>query len=322
MRRWAGTYIAAAILVASPFGAEAQGPTFRSVTELVNLNVTVVDANAQHVAGLTADQFHVFEDGVPQTVQFFAPGDLPLDVVILLDTSASMTGSMQFVQQAATRFARALRQTDRATVMGISNGLRVLQPLTGDIDAVEQAIRGTKAAGRTPLYSSLYTALKELEKLRGDQKTPRRQAIVVLSDGQDTASGFAFDDLLNEVRRSTVPIYAIAPRPSKTIKAQREAIFGESTHTQDFELRKLAAETGARAFFPVAVHELSGVYDDIANELAHQYSIGYQSSNQARDGEFRRIALKVDAPGVKWRTRAGYLAEHSATRTGDVDDQR
>ncbi|HXG88671.1 MAG TPA: hypothetical protein VNJ02_10075 [Vicinamibacterales bacterium] len=96
------------------------------MTELVNLNVTVFNQAAQHVAGLTQDQFQVFEDGVPQSVQFFAPGDLPLDVVVLLDTSASMAGAMPLVQQAATRFAHALRPVDRATVMGISNGLRIL----------------------------------------------------------------------------------------------------------------------------------------------------------------------------------------------------
>jgi Ca-activated chloride channel homolog len=310
MARSAGIFIAVALLLGwQSSGVEAQGPTFRSSTELVSLNVTVLGANQQHVAGLSADQFQVFEDGVPQTLQFFAPGDLPLDVVILLDTSASMTGSMTLIQQAASRFARALRQTDRATVMGISSGLRVLTPMTGDMDAVLEAIRSAKAAGRTPLYASLYTALKELEKIRRGQTEPRRQAVVVLSDGQDTASGFGFEELLESVRRSGVPIYTIAPRPSKTVKAQREAIFGESTHTQDFELRQLAAETGARAFFPVAVHELTGVYEDIANELAHQYSLGYQSTNVDRNGTFRRIALKIAVPGVKWRTRTGYVAE-------------
>jgi len=89
-------------------------------------------------------------------------------------------------------------------------------------------------------------------------------------------------------------------------------VFGESSHEQDFELRKLAQETGGRAFFPEAMHELSAVYGNIADELAHQYSIGYQSTNVARDGAFRRIALRVAVPGVQWRTRLGYLAEQAA----------
>ena len=113
-----------------------------------------------------------------------------------------------------------------------------------------------------------------------------------------------------------MPIYTIAPRPSQTIKAQREAVFGETTHEQDFELRKLAMETGARAYFPVSLHELSGVYDDIADELANQYSLGYQSSNAKLDGSFRHIALRVTAPGVKWRTRSGYLAPRETAAVG------
>lgn len=292
--------------------AVAQGPTFKSSTELVNLNVTVLGPDSKYVLGLNETQFEVFEDGVRQDLKFFAPADMPLDVVILLDTSASMSGSMPLVQEAATRFVTALRAEDRATVMGISSGLRVLQSLTDDKTLLTQAIRAAAARGRTPLYASIYTALHELEKVRRANTTPRRQAIVVLSDGQDTASGFGFAELMSTVRRQAVPIYAVAPRPSKAVRAQREAIFGEFSLEQDFELRKLAAETGARAFFPVALQELAGVYDDIANELAHQYSIGYQSNNGKSDGSFRQISLRVAVPGAKWRTRAGYQAEGAA----------
>ncbi len=110
------------------------------------------------------------------------------------------------------------------------------------------------------------------------------------------------------MRRQGVPIYTIAPRPTPTIKAHREAVFGENTREQDFELRRLAAETGGREFFPVVLQELAGVYQNIANELGHQCSLGYESSNVQLDGGFRRIGLRIGAPGVTWRTRAGYLA--------------
>jgi Ca-activated chloride channel homolog len=308
MKRRALTGFALGFVAVTQWIAGAQQPTYRSATELVNLNVTVVGLDAQPVAGLTQDQFEVFEDGVRQDLKFFAPGEMPLDVAVLLDASASMAGSLGLVQSAAIRFTQALGAEDRASIMGISSGLRILQTFTGDKAALVAAIRTTTAAGKTPLYASIYTALRELEKERRNQEPARRQAIVVLSDGQDTASGFSFDDLMGAVNKQAVPIYTIAPRPSATIKAQREAVFGENTHEQDFELRKLAAQTGARAFFPAALHELTGVYDAIANELAHQYSLGYHSSNPALDGEFRRIALRVHAPGVRWRTRAGYTA--------------
>jgi VWFA-related protein len=246
---------------------------------------------------------------VRQSLTFFASGELPIDVVLLLDSSSSMAESMPLVQSAACRFVSTLRGADRAAVMSISSGLRVQHGFSSDHESLTRAIESTRAAGKTPLYSSIYTALRELEKVRRSYETPRRQAIVVLSDGQDTASGFGFNELLDSVRRQAVPIYTIAPRPPATVREQREAIFGESTMKQDFELRRIALETGGRAFFPVKLHELSGVYADIASELAHQYSLGYQSTNLTHDGAFRRIALRIVAPGVTWRARSGYLAE-------------
>jgi Ca-activated chloride channel family protein len=182
--------LAAAVTLVSMWHthAGAQQPTYRSATELVSLSVSVIDHSLRPVAGLAADQFQVFEDGVRQEVKFFSPGELPLDVIVLLDTSASMTGSMDLVQQAAMRFARSLRASDRAAVMGISGGLRILQDFTTDRAVIEQAIKSTRPAGKTPLYASIYTALNELAKDRRHSDAARRQSIVVLSDGQDTYS--------------------------------------------------------------------------------------------------------------------------------------
>jgi Ca-activated chloride channel family protein len=302
---WVAGLLVVPLFVAAPTGAQA--PSFRTLTALVTLNVTVVGPDARPVAGLTEEQFEVFEDGVRQEVQFFAPGDLPLDVAILLDTSGSMGSSLGLVQAAAVRFIQALGQDDRASVMRIAAGCAscTALPLTRTRSRAPSAIPGLQAA---PRYPRRFIPACASLKLRDAYDTPRRQAMVVLSDGQDTASGFGFDELIDSVRRQSVPIYTIAPRPSRTIMAQREMIFGETTREQDFELRRLAAETGARAFFPVVLDELAGLYHDIANELAQQYSLGYESSNPTGAGGFRRISLRIAAPGVHWRTRAGYLA--------------
>jgi Ca-activated chloride channel family protein len=318
MNGWVPFTTALGVVLTAQLVTEAQQPTYRATTELVSLSVTVVDQRSEPVAGLTRDQFEVFENGVRQEVKFFAPGEMALDVAILLDASGSMAATMPLVQTAAIRLVNALRQDDRAAVMAISGGLRLIQAFTADKETIAAAIQGTSAAGRTPLYSAIYTALEELKKERRGYSAPRRQAIVMLSDGHDTASGFGFDELREEVRRQAVPIYTIAPRPTSTIKAQREMAFGESTHVQDFELRTLAAESGARAFFPVALHELADVYDDIAKELAFQYSLGYQPSHAGGEGEFRRVALRVAAPGVRWRTRTGYIAAPEAAAVNEL----
>jgi Ca-activated chloride channel family protein len=306
MARWMNLAVAGAFVV---FGgpALAQQPTFRGGIELVMLNVTVTGPKANPVPGLKEGQFQVFEDGIAQKLAFFDPGELPVDVIVLIDASSSMTGSMGFIQQAASRFVHALRPVDRVAVAAISNGLRIIQPFTSDHAVLDAAIRSTRPRGRTPLYASLYTALDELARLRRATPAPRRQAIVMLSDGRDTASPFGFDELLPTVRRHAVPIYAITPRAPESVRALHEAAFGETTVEQDYELRALASETGGRAFFPTALRDLAGVYEAIARELAHQYSLGYHSSNPAPGG-FRRIALRVLAPNVTWRTRAGYVA--------------
>ncbi len=116
-----------------------------------------------------------------------------------------------------------------------------------------------------------------------------------------------------------MPIYTIAPRPRPNLKIVRERLYGEST--ADFELKKLASETGGRSFFPVNLVELTGVYEDIAEELAHQVLTGYHSTNTARTVTFHRIAVRVDRPGLTWRTRTGYLADGEGISAGAEYDR-
>jgi Ca-activated chloride channel family protein len=308
MTRWKQVFAVGVAFLVLHGVVQAQRPAFRSGTDLVNLNVTVTGADKRHVAGLAPNQFEVLEDGVPQTVQYFAAGETPLDIVLVLDTSGSMRDSLPLVQAAARRFVAALRPGDRVGVMSVASGLRVVQPLTADTASVLSAIASTRARGETRLYTSLYIALTELAKGRMLDPTPRRQAMVLLSDGQDTTSAMSYNDLLVEVRRHGVPIYPIAPRLPKELRKMREVAFGESTTAQDFELRTIAADTGARAFFPVTLQDLAGIYESIADELANQYSLGYESTNHSNAG-FRRIALRIHTPGVTWRTRTGYIAD-------------
>ena len=296
----------AILFSSSAFG---QHQVFRAETSLVSVNVTVTDANAHHVPGLTADQFKVFEDGVPQEVEFFSAGEMPLDVAVLLDTSLSMTSQLPMVEQAATRLIRALRPDDRAVVLGISGGLRVLQPLTSDPNALIRAVENNKPSGNTPLFVSIYSTLSMLAKdAASRQGPPRRQALVVFSDGWNTRSGFDFTELLDVVRRYAIPIYAIAPRSYKSPRTEHQEALDRAEQSVNFELRKLATETGGRAFFPSDARQLASMYDDIAKELANQYSIGYQSTNTAEVNDYRQLTVQVHAKGVTSRARAGYIA--------------
>ena len=281
------------------------GSVFRTGVDLVALNVVVTDGDQKFVSGLSIDDFAVYEDGVQQELSFFASKDVPLDLALLLDTSASMTDKMQTMQDAAVGFASTLRSGDRVSIVDIKDSVKVLHALDDDVQGADAAIRRTTARGGTALYNGLYTALKDMVKQRRQNGEVRRQAIAVLSDGDDTASLVAFDDVMDVAKQAGIAIYTIT---LKSRYARNGANSGSRYFSQsEFAMKALAQETGARSFFPVSITELAGVYRTIADELATQYALGYTSKNPKRDGAFRRVVVRIaDHPGARTRTRSGY----------------
>jgi Ca-activated chloride channel family protein len=298
----------------SPATTPAPAATFRSGVDLVALNVVVTDSAQKYVTGLAPTDFAVYEDGVRQDVSFFGASGVPLDLAILLDTSASMTGKMGIVQQAASGFLATLRPGDRAMIVDIKDATKVLFPLGDDFGGARAAIMTTVPQGGTALYNGAYLTLKELVKQRRANTEVRRQAIVVLTDGDDTASLISYDDLMDLAKQSGIAIYTITLR-SKFLVTQATQR-GHSYFSQsEYGMKALAQETGARSFFPTDVSELHGIYSAIAEELATQYALGYSSKNPKVDGAYRRVIVRVtDRPGAQTRTRAGYLAAR-VTRT-------
>lgn len=291
----------------------AQSPVFRSGTNMVALNVTVLDPRQQYVAGLTQGDFAVFEDGVQQQVRFFEAQDIPVDLIVLIDTSSSMRDKMDAVHEAAVGFLKTLKTEDRGAVVAFSDGVEVLQTLTPDHRALEAAIRATTAHGSTSLHNALYVALKQFGRPAGGATELRRQAIAVLSDGEDTSSLITFDDVLQLARKSGVTIYTIGLQ-SKAAGARGSSSLSRTFSTADYSMKSLAQETGAQAFFPQHVGELKSVYATIAQELASQYAMAYSPANGRTDGRFRRIVVQVTArPELRLRTRAGYTAEAGRT---------
>lgn len=303
-----GSAATAATAPTTPTAAPQPTATFRSTVDIVALNVVVTDGDQKYVSGLTSSDFAVFEDGIQQDVSFFGASNVPLDLAILLDTSASMTGKMQLVQQAAIGFLETLRAGDRAIIVDIKDATKIMYPLGADLEAAKKAILATAPRGGTALYNGTYLTLKEMVKERRATSEVRRQALVVLSDGDDTASLVSYDDLMDLAKQSGIAIYTITMR-SKYLVTQA-ATRGHSYFSQsEFGMKALAQETGARSFFPTQLSELSGVYASIAEELATQYAIGYSSKNPKLDGAYRRVIVRIAAkPGIRTRTRAGYTA--------------
>jgi Ca-activated chloride channel homolog len=289
---------------------DIQPPTFRSGASLVSLNVTVMDGGARYVTGLQSGDFAVYEDGVRQNVRFFESSAVPVDLFVLLDTSASMTDRMDVVHEAAIGFLRTLRGGDRGAVVAFSDSVSVVQPLTDDRALLEKAIASTRAHGATALNNAIYIALKQFGQQTSQDGAVRRQAIAVLSDGEDTSSLVSFDDVLSLARKMGVNIYTVSLQSKyaglRQAQEGNRRYFSES----DYSMKMLARETGAQSFFPSLLTELKGVYAAIAAELANQYSIGYVPANGRSDGRFRRVIVQVTTrPELKPRTRLGYTAD-------------
>ena len=293
--------IAATLVV--PATLSAQKTVFKSAVEMVPLTVTVTDTKGKYVSGLAGSDFEVFEDGVRQDVSFFTRDPVPLSVALLIDCSASMTEKLPVAQEAASRFVAALRPEDLGQVVQFNDRLTVLQDFTESHAALDKAIRSTQASGTTVLYTALYVSLKQLAR-QANPDAPRRRAIVLLTDGEDTASVVADEQVLELARQTDVGIYIISLRPDRPLERQGQA-FGEASHF----VASLARDTGGEVYVPSALSELNNVYGRVADELRSQYTLGYVSSNVRRDGKWRRIVVRTPIHAdLQVRHRVGYYA--------------
>jgi Ca-activated chloride channel homolog len=290
----------AAAAVAAQAPAPVQ-PSFRSGVELVSLNVTVMEAS-HYVTDLEQSDFDVFEDGMKQEVTFFNKTNLPVALALLLDTSASMDTKLPTAQEAAIGFARRLRPQDLAEVIDFDNRVTVLQNFTNAAQELETAIRRTSPGGSTALYNAVYIALKDLKKVVAKNADEiRRQAIVVLSDGEDTSSLLPFEEVLDLAKRSETAIYTIGLRDNEAGNGSK--LFKEA----EFVLRQFSQQTGGRSFFPNQLAELNGIYGQISDELSSQYTVGYTSKNPKRDGAWRKVVVRTTRPNTATRTKQGYF---------------
>jgi Ca-activated chloride channel family protein len=282
-------------------------PTFAVGVEVVSLNLVVTDTSGRQVPGLSPDDITLLEDGVPQPITIFAQEEWPIRLQVLLDGSASMGVALPVAKRAATRLLRTLRPGDEAEVAQFNRSLRVLQESTGDVAALERAIEQVEAGGETALYNALYVALKEQTRHASGDELNRR-AIVVLSDGEDTASMVDDEQLIELARRAGVVIYTIG-------LLTRPAAGQPAPSVPTYVLTALARETGGRAFFPRSLGELDGTYDRIATELRTLYGVGYVPLNLRADGGWRRISIRTRLANLLVRHRTGYFAPDGDTRS-------
>jgi Ca-activated chloride channel family protein len=276
---------------------------FRAGIDVVSLNVAVTSSDQRYVSDLTQGEFTVLENGVPQPIRYFAKTGGPLSIALLLDTSASMKDALPMAQDAAIEFIRQVGDGDVVSIVQFETRVEISQALTGDIRALERAIRGIEIGGATSLYNALYMAIEELDTPNaGDSgAAPRRPVIIVLSDGEDTSSAIKFDQVLDRALRSDTIIYGVGLGLGRQPSSRTDEEGGERI------LRRLTQQTGGRAFFTDDSTDLAVFYRRIRAELANQYSLAYEAP-APHDGKWRRLEVRVSRPHTTTRTRSGYFA--------------
>lgn len=261
---------------------------FSSGVNLVEVYVTVTDAEGRLITDLDRDDFRVLEDGTEQEVSTFVAGEFPLSVALALDRSWSMAGErLALAKSAAHTFLGALRPDDRAMLVAVGSQLEMIAGLETSLEAKHQALRTLDPWGSTSLHDAIVASIAFIEPVGG------RRALVILSDGVDRYSRATASDVLTRAREADVLVYPVA------LGEARSELFAE-----------LAVLTGGRSFHLRDPRRLEPTFASIADELRHQYLLGYTPSRPIGSGEpeWRAIDVDVDRPGVRVRARDGYMA--------------
>lgn len=265
----------------------------------VNLLFTVTDKRGRFITDLTKDDFEIFEGKNKQKIiEFTAETDLPLRLAIVIDTSNSIRDRFRFQQQAALEFLRSSMRSakDKAIVVGFDMLPNLAADLTDDMAKLESAVRDLRPGGGTSLYDAI--AFASRDKLSQDQPRHKfRRAIILLSDGDDNNSKYTRDQALEMAHKAEVVIYTISTNISRT----------ESDG--DKVLKYYAQETGGLAFFPFKVEDLAQSFENIANEIRHQYSLYYSPEPLRTDGQYHEVEVKVrNRKDMVVRAKKGYYA--------------
>jgi Ca-activated chloride channel homolog len=287
-----------------------KGYTVGVNVDLVLMYTSVFDKNGQFVGSLKKDNFKVYEDGVEQQIASFAQEDVPVSLGILLDLSGSMRSKIDQVNRAALAFIRASNPQDQVFLIGFNEEANLLQDFTSDIDEITDTLENIVVMGGTALYDAIYLGVQKAHTGKKSKK-----AIVVITDGEDRDSFYKLDEIVAIVQESDVQVFCIGflnAVPEKSIFGRWSKSVPEKAHDA---LMRVAEETGGKAYFLDKVTDIHPIVAEIASELRNQYSIGYFSSNGARDGSWRRVNIDLDKKIVSSshiRYRRGYYAPKSA----------
>jgi VWFA-related protein len=281
--------------------AASEGNDTRIIVDVTRVNVlfTVTDKKGHFITDLAKNDFQVLENKKPQNImEFTAESDLPLRLAILVDTSNSVRDRFRFIQEAAIEFiSSTLRpRQDKAMVVSFDTSAELVADLNDDTEKLTRLIHDLRPGGGTALYDAIFYGCRD--KLGADQPRHKfRRAMILLSDGDDNESATTREQALEMAQKSDVVIYTISTNITR-IETEGDKV-----------LKYLAAETGGQAFFPFKVEDLSQSFENIANELRHQYNLYYRPQPMKTDGTYQAITLRVkDRKDLVVRARKGYYS--------------
>jgi len=285
---------AAAAAVAMSGGLIAQQPTFKAGTQVVSIFATVTDPQKRLVSGLTQDDFLVFDNEKPQPLVYFDNSIRPINVVVMLDTSGSMTLSIELLKQAAEQFLIRLLPDDKARVGAFNDKIQINARWSNDRDQLITDTKNLDFGNGTRLWDAVGAALDELKAIDG------RKVILVFTDGDDTESRLRLGAVMDRARAEEVMIYAIGLESIYFNGQQRVRT------KPDGGLRKIADETGGGYFELTKASELAPTFTKVAQELHSQYVIGF--TPMVLDNKVHKLAVKMKQPGMTAQARRSYLA--------------
>jgi VWFA-related protein len=276
---------------------------------LVQLPVSVLDKNGAPVHGLRKEHFQVFEDNSIQEISLFRQEDVPASVGLVIDNSGSMVNKQNRVIDAALSFVRGSNPEDETFIVRFDDTAYLEQDYTDNVGDLMKVLHSRESRGKTALYDAIYLSAEYLDDSRND-----KHALLLISDGEDNASKYRLNEVLQQLQRSKAAVYVIGLLDER---GGRGRFFRRSLAKKAKEvLTEFAEISGGRAYFPKNVKEMGAIGREIARDLRSHYTIGYTPSNRNLDGSWRNVRVRLNPPKnlpkVTLRTKQGYYAPRSA----------
>ena len=294
-------------------GTKQGGFQVKVKVNMVTVPVTVRKPEGGFIKELPQDAFRIYEDGVPQEIMLFSQEGLPTRIAIVLDISESVRSAWGTIMYATKRFVEHLHPEDQFALFTFNTDIRLKMDWGNKTDKMDDVLGSIYCKDKTRLWDAVWAVcndkLKEIEE---------KKAMIIMSDGEDTGSSVSYKEAVEAAVRSDAAIYVVSKTEAlrQVYRALEKEYYGFSTPHEalaqyDLLLRNLAYKTGGRVLYPNMFGQLDDIYEEVDEELRNQYTLGYISNNKINDGSYRRIDVRVNAPGASITARPGYYAPNN-----------